>query len=209
MKDANNRKPGVPLPRKGKNLTIKKNINLASAEEASRVYNKVKDRLADINNWDQWSGKGSGIFTLTDPEGTKKNNLPAIGDYIKIKIPAPKSANSDGFDWVKIDKIDSKNVKDTDERYIIQVHPSQNPLNKNNEVSHFLDSDATSTFIVSRKGKQVAAEIYGRNELPNVEKAQGVFNKLRNIVVGLFATAGLARIQWEKLAAGLLEFDNN
>jgi hypothetical protein len=59
--------------------------------------------------------------------------------------------------------------------------------------------------MIIREGCVITAEIHGRNEEPNTETKK-LPDKMRNLVVGTAATIGLAKIQWQKLAKGLLNF---
>jgi len=87
---------------------------------------------------------------------------------------------------------------------IIEVRPSDDPL-KMEGTAHFFERRATSSFIVKREGVLLAAEIHGRNEMPNTDNRK-LTDKIRNLAVSTAATVGLAKIQWQKLAKGLLDF---
>jgi hypothetical protein len=68
----------------------------------------------------------------------------------------------------------------------------------------FFNDRSTSSFVLERDGNKVTAAVYGRNEIPNTETSN-VIDKVRNVVVGTSAIAGLADIQWKNLVKGLLE----
>ena len=85
---------------------------------------------------------------------------------------------------------------------MMRVRPSD-PPRQQEETEHFFSKEATSSFIVERTGRKVQASVRGRNELPNLE-TPGLFNKIRNIFIGLGAMLGLNYPQWKGLVRGLL-----
>ena len=87
----------------------------------------------------------------------------------------------------------------------MKVRPSEDPVKKEG-VAHFLQNQATSSFIVKRKDTIVTAEVHGRNEKPNTS-AKKVTDKIRNALVGTAATTGISKIQWQKLVKGILDIN--
>ena len=94
---------------------------------------------------------------------------------------------------------------DESEYTAIRVRPAPSPLNEKQDVAHFYSDEATSNFIVRRDGKKVTAGVYGRNEKPNVKKADTVVDKIRNAIVGTGGVTGLSKLQWKALVSGLLK----
>ena len=126
-----------------------------------------------------------------------------VGDHIRINIPGPGSSVGEGFDWVRIEMVEEKSQPER-EFCIIKVRPTDDPL-KMEGTAHFFERQATSSFMVKREGLLLAAEIHGRNEKPNTGNRK-LTDKIRNVVVSTAAKGGLAIIQWQKLAKGLLDF---
>src|SRR5690606_25373642 len=127
-------------------------------------------------------------------EGKEKEGVPAIGNYFRINIPGPGSPAGDGYDWVRVEKIEDEIAPDAEqESFTIQVRPAPNPK-KREETAHFFDSGATSSFVVNRKDRTVSAAVFGRNEKPNT-KSRSLPDKIRNAVVGKSAQAGFSDIQ--------------
>ncbi len=128
-----------------------------------------------------------------------------VGDYFKIDIPGPGSKTGEGYDWVRIEKIeDLSNESSTNEGCLMSVRPCSNPTDKDNdEVAHFFHPNATSNFIIIREGCKVSSKVFGRNEKPNT-KTDKPLDNLRNVVIGATAISGLSSIQWTKLAKGLI-----
>jgi hypothetical protein len=84
-----------------------------------------------------------------------------------------------------------------------RVRPCSNPFSDKNETAHFYSQDATSSFIVSRDNTQITSLIIDRNLQPNTDSTSLV-DKVRDVVIGASAIAGLSKIQWQGLADGLV-----
>lgn len=196
----------VPPQQKGQQADIVESINVSDSMKAGSLFAEAKRRLFDISGWGKISKGMSAEFTLTDPSGVTKHDLPRVGDHIRINIPGPGSSAGDGYDWVKIELVQEESKTDK-EFAIIKVRPSADP-GKQAGTAHFFDSGATSSFIVQREGCIISAEIHGRNEEPNTE-SEKLSDKVRNLAVGTAATIGFAKIQWQKLAKGLLSNQTN
>jgi hypothetical protein len=193
----------VPPQQEGDQADIVETRKASNSRQAKLFFDQAKDRLYDINKWDSISEGMSASFVLIDKYGNVKNGLPAVGDHIRINIPGPGSSAGEGYDWVRIEIVQEKNELER-EFCIIKVRPSEDPSKKEG-TAHFFESQATSSFIVKRDGILLAAEIHGRNEKPNTDNKK-LTDRIRNLVVSTAATSGLAKIKWEKLAKGLLNF---
>jgi hypothetical protein len=174
---------------------------------AIALFNEAKIKLLEINNWYKVCGETGAEFQLTDNEGNLlTNDKPIIGNLIKIKLPAPSNSRGDGFDWVRIEKIESKKDLIKDEELVsLTVRPGANPESNSTKSAHFFSKEATSSFIIMRKASSVYALERGRNEVPNA--SGGLINKIRNFGVALFAMLGFSKPQWKKLVDGFLQHD--
>lgn len=191
----------VPPQLEGGRADIVESITAADDQQAKLYFVEAKNRLFDIAGWGKISEGISALFALTDKLGNVKNGLPAPGDHIRINIPGPGSSAGEGYDWVRIEIV--YEGSDIDREFaLIKVRPSEDPA-KQEGTAHFFDNRATSSFIIKRDGMMLAAEIHGRNEKPNTESKR-LKDKIRNFLVGTAAKSGLAKIQWQKLAQGLL-----
>ena len=193
----------VPPQQEGGKADIVETITAANTLQAKRLFVTARNRLFDIARWGNISEGISASFQLADKNGHIKNGLPQVGDHIRINVPGPGSSAGAGYDWVRIEIVQEANEPDK-EFAVIKVRPSAAP-EKQKGTAHFFDSAATSSFIVNREGRHISAEIHGRNEKPNTE-TEKVTDQIRNFVVGSAATSGFAKIQWQKLAKGLLNF---
>lgn len=173
-------------------------------EEAKQLYQKARQRLLAINEWKDYAGIGSAVFTLTDNKGNSVNRIPQKGDYFMIDIPGPGNSTGHGYDWVEVEALDDMTKPEQDvENIAMCVRPAADPRDKNSDISHFFRDEATSTFMIAREGKKLTASVHGRNEIANTV-VHGVLDKARNALVALSAQAGGSRLQWSLLVHGLL-----
>lgn len=194
----------IPEQETGTAKNILHSINIQSNEEAKSLYIKAKTRLYDINNWDKFAGTASAKFTLTDENGNTLTKIPEKNNLFKISIPAPGNKVGEGYDWVRIEVIEEHNDPENNYEFVvITVRPCESPLNNSTKVAHFFSDEATSSFVVQRKDKEVTACVLGRNEKPNTE-TEKIGNVIRNALVAVGAISGVANIQWNSLVKGLL-----
>ena len=192
----------IPEHREGKEINTESTAELNSADEAKRLFSEAKQRLLNVNLWHEIAGTPSATFQLTDKEGREVNRTVEEGDHFKINIPGPGSVAGDGYDWVRVEEIKTREADDA-ESIGIRVRPAANPTTGENEIAHFYSEESTSNFIVTREGKKVTAGIYDRNTKPNTDA--NLLDKARDMVIGLSAVAGFSKFQWQKLADGLIE----
>lgn len=199
----------IPDQHEGGKKDIEYKVTAITDTDARKLFLIARNRLLDVNNWDEVCGPLSAKFALTDQEGNILNRTAEIDDYFKISIPAPRTTEGDGYDWVYIEAIENKSdASGPYEIIAMRVRPAANPIKKGQNVSHFFNDAATSSFVVERNGKEISASIFGRNEVPNTETTN-VIDKVRNAIVGVTALLGFADVQWKSLAKGLLDFETN
>lgn len=130
----------IPLPQKqeGTQKDIEAKIEAATIEEAKRLFETVKSRLLDVNNWQKLCGAASAEFTLTDAKGQQVKGPPQVGFHFKIDVPGPGSGTGDGFDWVQVEAIEEGKGAQGDRGFILmRVRPSSNPTTSDTDVAHF------------------------------------------------------------------------
>jgi hypothetical protein len=194
----------IPQQEKGAKTDIESSVECGTVEEAKELFQNAKLRLLNVNNWHHLCGAVTATFKLTDEAGNEVNTEAETGKYFKIDIPGPGTVTGEGYDWVRIEKIEDKEEASTsDEIVAIKVRPAGNPNNTKTDVAHFFTDEATSSFIVQRTGKVVSAEVHGRNEKPNTD-ANAVIDKTRNTMVATGAIVGFSSAQWKSLVNGLL-----
>ena len=194
----------VPAQQRGASTNAEYSYLAGSTDEAMVVFQNTCERLLNVNSWDKYTGKVSAIFRVTDEQGNETNGAIKKGYFFKIDIPGPGSFTGEGYDWVRIEEIDtSSNHREDWESIAIRVRPSSNPHDNKEDTAHFFSEDATSNFVVRREGLNITAGVYGRNEVPNTE-VHNVVDKTRNAAVGLGAVSGISSFQWNALVKGLI-----
>lgn len=181
----------------------------ASKAEAIALFKKARNRLFDINNWYGYTGESmvSAEFRLTDATGKLVDRKPQKGDYIRIDLPGPGANVGDGYDWVEIESIiESEKFEESDIEFCaVRARPAPNPTDQSEETAHFYTELASSTFKITRFGKEVIAEEIGRNEKANNAEISDLKDKVRNTVFAETASRGLAWPQWKVLMEGFLK----
>ncbi|WP_159473791.1 hypothetical protein [Dyadobacter sp. 3J3] len=193
----------VPSQEEGKKINVESSIDTKNTELAKSRFEISKNRLIDVNNWQKLTGNFLANFHLTDQKGNPVNSTVQEGMYFKIDIPGPGSKAGDGFDWVKVEKIEVFNSPDF-QSIGIRVRPAPNPLSTNKDIAHFYSFEATSTFTVTREMTKVTAAVYDRNTKTNKDSDQ-LLDQLRNTIVGMSGIISFSRIQWKSLTEALLK----
>jgi hypothetical protein len=192
----------VPPQRTGKDIQVEKSVTADTETDAHELFEKAKNRLLDVNNWDTLIGKGA-EFEVVNGDGMPEENIISKGNYLKIDVPGPGSVAGNGYDWVWVEDIQQE--ENTHNELVgFRVRPSQNPQSETSATAHFYSTESTSTFIVERHGSTVRASVYDRNTKPN-RKTDTLTDRIRDEVV---AKAGLnifSRIQWNNLVTALLK----
>ena len=198
----------IPEQKTGKEVNTEHALSLESREQAQELFKTAVCRLLDVNHWEDLCGVGSANFQLTDKDGNEIKRAAIEGDHFKIDVPGPGSVEGRGYDWVRIEKIEeSIDCEKDNESIAIRVRPAPNPTTPGDEVAHFFSEQATSSFVVERKGNLVKAGVYGRNEKPNT-LIKNLIDKARNAIIALGAISGISSVQWQKLSKGLIQGGN-
>ncbi|HEU4904118.1 MAG TPA: hypothetical protein VFT06_15035 [Flavisolibacter sp.] len=194
----------IPSHEEGAEVNVEDSVAFDSEADAGIFFQRLKQRLFNVNAWHRFAGALSADFKLTDKSGNEIDRKPRQGDYFKINIPAPGIQTGEGYDWVQVEEIVEK-AEGEKEFTSIRVRPASSPVNAHPDVAHFYTDEATSNFIVKREGRKVTAGVYGRNEKPNVKAADNLVDKVRNALVGTGGVTGFSKLQWNALVNGLLE----
>ncbi len=199
-----NKKPHEEIPDQntGGSNDIEYSHACKDPADARALYQEAKERLLSVNNWQEYAGKGSAGFQLFDHKGEKVERKLQKGDFFQIDIPGPGSKAGDGYDWVQVEEVEEQGSADSD-CLLIRVRPTQSPVNSKKDVAHFFSEEASSNFLLERKGVVLLAAVYGRNEVPNT-KTDGLLDKARNFLIGGPAAAGVSKLQWKSLVKGLI-----
>jgi hypothetical protein len=197
--------PLIPPQWEGSRLDTAYHIDCGSHTQASRQFLVSCSRLLNVNEWHVLCGALSSRFEVVSTSGVPVDRLAREGDYFRINIPAPGPLEGDGYDWVRIERIEHHNDLVTDEdRVSMRVRPAPNPTGEKSDIAHFFAQEATSTFRVRRTQLKVTASVHGRNEMANDATATPADN-VRNTLVSIGARAGMSALQWKSLVRGIIE----
>jgi hypothetical protein len=197
----------VPPEIKGKNVDLEESVTLDTTEEASLAFKRAYNRLLNPAIWHTLAGPSSAEFILTNDHAEEQHRLAKKGDHFKIDIPGPASAKGDGYDWVTVETIEQIDNPGKDEESCgMKLRASGKPGEEGESAAHFFKEDATSSFVIHRKGNKVTASYHGRNEVPNTDTGKTIDN-IRNSMVAIGALAGLSELQWSSIIKGFLSND--
>lgn len=192
----------IPPQTEGRQSDIVEKRTASDHTAAMQLFREATMRLLNINDWQIICEGLSASFTLIDKTGNTVNTAPEEGFFIRIDIPGPAASSGHGYDWVQIEEIEQMHdLPYATAHTLMRVRPCADPAQPARH-AHFFDAKATSTFIVRKNDLVVSAEVHGRNEEASLDDS--VIDNIRNKLVSVAATAGMAAIQWEKLAKGLL-----
>lgn len=162
--------------------------------DASLAFLLAKERLFNINGWNNIRSLGKNRFTLYDENGHISKAVKAkVGQYIKISGPGPIPES-----WVMIHEI----FEGFDTAEFI-VRPSHNPTGSETYTENFFTSESTGSFRITLKDNLLSAYKIGRNEIANTGKEAGgkeFENKLAAESTWMF----FQKYQWKPLTEYLI-----
>lgn len=192
----------IPQQHSGSDSNISCSIELSTTAEAHEVFLHARANLLHVNKWHDLSGPATASFQLTDLQGKDVNMEVIAGDYLKINIPGPGNAQT-GYDWVKVENVEEQLTHSYHVWTAIKVRPASPPVPTIKRTAHFFSDQATSSFIVERRGRIVKVCVIGKNETVN-EQSKGWLDTMRNTIVAFAAMIGLNKPQWKSLVKGIL-----
>lgn len=170
---------------------------LADEPEAARVFDVLKTKLSDIDEWNARLAVSS--FRIFDENGqplrTKKL---AVGQFLQISLKGTMK-----YDWVRV-----CDIYDAAQEFIVTVRPTFDPTGEpgdRNVTSHFFTDESTNNFCLVRRGGSVWFYIVGLHEKMNVSETGGALETARNAAVNLGSLLGLQQGEWEKFCHHFLE----
>lgn len=194
----------VPQQQSGAQSLTRYVLYARDSQQAKKIYYRASANLLNVNRWHELAGSASARFQLTNDQGDEQRSPVQNGYFLRIAIPmAPSADKNSRYDWVKVEKVESE-TNPHHEWIAIRVRPAPVPFLLSQKPAHFFSEDASSSFMIERKGRKIIASVYGRNEKPNT-KPKGLFSKVRNIIVATAAIIGLNKPQWKSLVKGWLK----
>lgn len=193
-----------PAQQSGTEIIAEASASAPQENDAEALYAIAKSRLLNVNKWHKVAGMISATFQIVNGQLQEVDRNVEKGDYIKIDIPGPGSSEGHGYDWVCVEELREITEGNNIQSIGFRVRPSKNPFNKEGAIAHFYSDDATSNFMVTRENKTVSATIVDRNIKPNTTP-ESLVDKIRDTSAGIGAIGIFSKIQWQKLAEGIIE----
>ena len=190
----------IPKQLKGFKKHFEAVRKFVGSEDAQLCYDHAIARLLNINNWHELTMLEKGDVQIMSKHLKPQRRKAKPDDFVRFGIPAPDNADGDGCDWVQVKNILFSSGK-RKEQCLLTLQPCRMPGGES--TAHFFDSDSSSNFLITRDGRIVTAEYYGRNELPNTD-AGGLKAKVRNVVVAAGAILGFSNTMWEPMMPALI-----
>lgn len=162
----------------------------ADEDAARNAFAESIVRLLNVNGWSGLS-HFTADFTLHNSYGRPKpDGLVQVGDYIRIDLPGPMPQN-----WVEVKRMI---IEENEVAFTVQPCPDPEE-NKPDEVAHFFDQTARSTFRVERVGATIRAYEIGQNEVINNHDSQAGDRAIINTVIAEAGWLFYQKIQWKLL----------
>ena len=178
-----------------------------TAAEAEKTFERLKQKLFRINNWNNVSGVSS--YELFDAGGNSQPDPIAratVGDFIKITLPG-----SGKSDWVRVVRIHETPTTTPAEEVVLTVQPSSDPTDQDgsgrgDKTSHFFTDESTNNFCLERRQNELNFYVVGLGEKANTRDTESFLESIRN-----FATAnighyfGIQKGEWTTFCENFLE----
>jgi len=191
----------IPPQVRGKEVNISRQKTLTGVAAAHVAFQQSSQRLLHPQKWKELAGGGSS-FEVLDHQLKQVEREVAEGDYLRIDVPGPGPGSGNGFDWVRVELVESSGA-----HLGIKLRPCANPEEKQEQAAHFFDEASSSTLMIGLENCTLTASYHGRNETPN-NKTGHIVENIRNTLVATGAMTGLSELQWDKLLQGLLDGDS-
>lgn len=127
---------------------MKYQVKLNSVEDADEYFLVAKDRLLDVNEWNNILTDNKNTFALTNAHGQKLHRDAHCGDMIKASIAydaTPKDR------WLHIDKIQYDSYPDINaEQISMNLQLSYSPSGNGIDLSQYPKEERSFTVVINR-----------------------------------------------------------
>lgn len=127
---------------------MKYQVKLNSIEDADEYFLVAKDRLLDVNEWNDILANNKSIFALTDTHGQKLHRDAHTGDMIRASI---FDNNQSKDRWLHIDKIQYDNFPDINSEEIsMNLKLTYSPSGNGIDLSKYSEDEQQFTVVINR-----------------------------------------------------------
>lgn len=156
-------------------------IQLENDDNAKIFFEKLKNNLYNVNQWNELKSKEECDFQLCTENGEEKHGFVENGDLIRICL-ADENQKITCFDWVQIENLEEKNYPD-EQIITFNLKPLVSASILDEKVSEKTSEIAVNSFSIRRLRNKIIAEIEEKNEMINLE-AINLYHKIRNLFLG-------------------------
>lgn len=183
---------------------ITQSILTDTIEDAEDFFVDAKERLLDVNNWKRYGGAGMPEFSLCDHHGNPIKRRAHKSDYIKVSPFGNVDFNERTPVWVVIEAIEYDDYPDLNsESFAIRLRQSMPPVyNSNRSLDMHAHQTATSTLVIERTGKKLAATYHSRNDMAEI--AVGMYVDEQSIKTNAGCWMEISDVQCTNLLKGFI-----
>ena len=183
---------------------INQSILTDTIEDAEDFFVDAKERLLDVNNWKRYGGAGMPEFAISDHHGNPISRRAHKGDYIKVTPFNNPDFEADAPIWVAIEAIEYDDYPDLNaESFAIRVRQSMPPVyNIISPQGIHANQTATSTMVIERTGKKLAATYHSRNDM--AEMGADMYVDEQSIKTNTSTWMGISDVQCTNLLKGFI-----
>jgi hypothetical protein len=190
----------VPAQVEGLKKDVTQNLAADSTEAAEDLFVDAKERLLDVNNWRRYSALPNVVFQLTDGHGHPVKRRARRGDHIRLDLTGIPGS----FDWVAIESIEYDDYPDLNmETFAFRLRPCLCPLQHDAFHPVLHPSEASSTFVIERRGRMLFSTFHGRNECEDGDPILESFHDMETLTTSS-AWLGLTDVECVALVKGFI-----
>ncbi|GAB2563897.1 hypothetical protein [Spirosoma aerophilum] len=161
-----------------------------TSEEALNAFARSVEKLRHVNDWSSLSSLTADFVLHDSTGGPKSATGPEAGDYIQIILPGPMPEN-----WVRV-----THVAFGERQAEFTVQPSKDPRNNDSDqIEHFFQKEASSTFRVAVAGNTLTACEIGKNEAINNQEPEAGDRSVLNTLLAEGGWLFYQKMQWKLL----------
>ena len=171
-------------------------VHTESSEDAEDWFVEAKQKLLDVNNWQNYFSDSGVNFTITDARGNILKRQARSADHVRIELPNVHLDS--GFDWIVVESIEYDDYPDQNtELLTIRLLPAESPLSKS-FINFPIDNHVFgATFILERRGAHLSSGF-----LTAASNEDG--SPLQETEMKDNSWMGIPALQWDNIAKGII-----
>jgi hypothetical protein len=177
-------------------------------EDAILLFKNAREKLININQWNELVGSQTTCFQLVTPAGQLMEASAGSNSYVRVDIAGKGSETGYGYDWLQIeDWVDMEDENENLSLLSFSLRPSVNPEQKNEKTAHYFSADSSITMLLRREANNVKMSVFETNLVINPVAEKSVAGTIRQTLIGSAGVCGLTNNEWEEIVRNLLEIE--